>query len=82
MESVPMYGLKKERASIVAEAEAGNDVIITRHNKPVARLPRPGTEYLHVGCQFGKARLKPAVKGKTAGRYPRILKEDRGTDRL
>jgi antitoxin (DNA-binding transcriptional repressor) of toxin-antitoxin stability system len=76
-----MYGLKQELAAFVAEAEAGNDVLITRHNKPVARLTRPGTEHLHTGPRFGKARLKPAVKGKTAGRYLRILDDDRGGGR-
>lgn len=81
MKSVPMYGLKQDLASIVAEAEAGNDVLITGHNKPVARLTRPETEHLHFGSRFGKARLKPAVRGKSAGRYLRILEEDRGSDR-
>ena len=76
-----MYGLKQELASIVAEAEAGNDVLITKHNKPVARLTRPESEHLHLGSQFGKTRLKPVVKGITAGRYLQILEEDRGTDR-
>jgi antitoxin (DNA-binding transcriptional repressor) of toxin-antitoxin stability system len=81
MKLVPMYGLKKDLASIIAEAEAGNEVIITRHNKPVARLSRPGTEHLHAGSRFGKAKLKPALKKKTAGRYLQILEEDRGADR-
>jgi len=81
MKIVPMYGLKQELASIVAEAEAGNDVLITKHNKPVARLTRPESEHLHLGSQFGKTRLKPVVKGITAGRYLQILEEDRGTDR-
>jgi antitoxin (DNA-binding transcriptional repressor) of toxin-antitoxin stability system len=76
-----MYGLKQKLASIVAEAEAGNDVLITKHNKPVARLTRPESEHLHLGSQFGKTRLKPVVKGITAGRYLQILEEDRGTDR-
>ena len=81
MKLVPMHGLKQELASIIAEAEAGNEVLITRHNKPVARLTRPGAEHLHLGSKFGKAKLKPAVKGKTAGRYLQALEEDRGTDR-
>lgn len=81
MKTVPMYELKQGLASIVAEAEAGNDVLITKHNRPVARLTRPGTEHLHTGAKFGKAKLKPAVKGKTAGRYLQILEEDRGSDR-
>jgi antitoxin (DNA-binding transcriptional repressor) of toxin-antitoxin stability system len=80
MKSVPMYGLKQGLASIVAEAEAGNDVLITKHNKPIARLTRPDSEHLHRGSQFGKTRLKPVVKGKTAGRYLQMLEEDRGTD--
>lgn len=78
MKIVPMYGLKQKLASIVAEAEAGNDVLITKHNKPVARLTRPESEHLRRGSQFGKARLKPAVRGKTSGRYLQILEEDRG----
>jgi antitoxin (DNA-binding transcriptional repressor) of toxin-antitoxin stability system len=76
-----MYGLKQDLAATVAEAEAGNDVLITRHNKPVARLTRPGMEHLHAGCRFGKARLKPALRGKTAGRYLEILEDDRGSAR-
>ena len=72
-----MYGLKQELASIIAEAEAGTDVLITRHNKPVARLTRPGTEHLHRGSRFGKASLTPAVRERTAGRYLQFLSEDR-----
>jgi antitoxin (DNA-binding transcriptional repressor) of toxin-antitoxin stability system len=81
MKSVSIYGLKQGLASIIAEVEVGNEILITKHNKPVARLTRPGTENLHAGAQFGKARLKPAVKRKTAGRYLQLLEEDRGTDR-
>ena len=81
MKSVPMYGLKRDLASIIAEAESGNEVLITRHNKPVARLTRPGTEHLHTGSRFGRAFLRPAVKAKTAGRYLQMLEEDRGTNR-
>jgi antitoxin (DNA-binding transcriptional repressor) of toxin-antitoxin stability system len=81
MKYVPIHELKQGLASTIAEAEAGGEVLITRHNKPVARLTRPGAEHLHPGIHFGKAKLKPAVKGKTAGRYLRILEEDRGTER-
>ncbi len=81
MKSVPIYGLKQGLASIISEAEAGNEVLITRHNKPVARLTRPGDEHLHRGSKFGKSKLKPATRGKTAGRYLKILEEDRGAGR-
>ena len=81
MKIVTMNGPKQKPASIVAEAETGNDVLITRNNKPVALLTKPRTEYLHTGSKFGKARLKPAIRGKTAGRYLRILEENRGSGR-
>jgi antitoxin (DNA-binding transcriptional repressor) of toxin-antitoxin stability system len=79
MKSVPINELKQKLASIVAEAEAGYDVLITKHNKPIARLTRPDTQHLHIGLQFGKAKLNPAVKGKTAGRFLQMLEEDRGS---
>ena len=74
-----MDELKKGLAAIIAEAEEGMDVLVTRHNKPVARLTRPSTEHLHCGARFGSADLKPAVRGKTAGRYLEFLKQDRRT---
>jgi antitoxin (DNA-binding transcriptional repressor) of toxin-antitoxin stability system len=77
MKTVSIYGLKQELASVIAETQAGSDFLITRHNKPVARLTRPGTEHLHRGSRFGKASLKPAVRGRTAGRYLEFLAEDR-----
>lgn len=77
MKYVSIHGLKQELASVIAETQAGADVVITRHNKPVARLARPGTEHLHRGSSFGKANLKPAVRNKTAGRYLEFLAEDR-----
>jgi antitoxin (DNA-binding transcriptional repressor) of toxin-antitoxin stability system len=80
MKIVTMYQFKQGLASVVAEAEAGNVVLITKHNKAVARLTRPESANLHRGSQFGKGRLKPVVKGKTAGRYLQILEEDRGTE--
>jgi hypothetical protein len=36
-------------------------------------------DHLHRGARFGKANLKPAVRGKTGGRYLQMLQEDRRT---
>ena len=72
-----MYGLKQGLAAIVAEAQAGDEIILTRHNKPVARLTRPVMDYLHQGSRFGKASLRPAIRGKTRGLYLKLLREDR-----
>jgi antitoxin (DNA-binding transcriptional repressor) of toxin-antitoxin stability system len=76
-----MYDLKNDLASIIAEAESGTDVLITRHNKPVALLTRPAAEHLHCGARFGKADLNPAIRAKTAGRYLEILASDRRSGR-
>ena len=76
-----MYILKQELAAMVAEAKAGGEILITRHNKPVARLIEAGTHLLHRGALFGKANLKPALRKKTAGRYLDFLEEDRRSSR-
>lgn len=81
MKTVSMYGLKQGLAAVIAETEAGTEVLITRHNKPVARLSRPGAEHIHCGARFGKANLKPAVRRRTAGRYLEFLEEDRRAGR-
>jgi antitoxin (DNA-binding transcriptional repressor) of toxin-antitoxin stability system len=81
MKKVSMYELKNDLAAVIAEAEAGTDVLVTRHNKPVARLTRPSASSVHCGSRFGNADLKPAVRGKTGGRYIEILRQDRRSGR-
>jgi antitoxin (DNA-binding transcriptional repressor) of toxin-antitoxin stability system len=81
MKKVSMYELKNDLAAIIAEAAAGMDVLVTRHNKPVARLTRPAAGSVHIGSRFGNADLKPAVRGKTGGRYLEILRQDRRSGR-
>ena len=77
MKKVSMYQLKQGLASVIAEARAGQEILITRHNRPAARLISADSEYLHTGSQFGKGMLRPIVRGKTRGRYLQVLEEDR-----
>jgi antitoxin (DNA-binding transcriptional repressor) of toxin-antitoxin stability system len=77
MKRVTMNELKQDLASYIGEAAEGMDILITRHNKPIAKLSRPGMERLRQGARFGNANLKPAVKRKTEGRYLEILQDDR-----
>ena len=63
---------------MVAEAEAGDTILITRHNEPVAQLSPARTEPVHYGKNVGHGRIKAAVKRGTNGRYLEMLLEDRG----
>jgi prevent-host-death family protein len=38
MESIGLFEAKTHLSELIARAEKGEEVIITRHNKPVARL--------------------------------------------
>jgi antitoxin (DNA-binding transcriptional repressor) of toxin-antitoxin stability system len=81
MKKVSIYELKTDLAAIIAEAEAGTEILVTRHNKPVARLTRPSGTGIHCGPDFGKGNLQPAVINRTAGRYLEVLEQDRQSGR-
>ena len=40
MESIGLFDAKTHLSELVARAERGEEVVITRHNKPVAKLAR------------------------------------------
>ena len=42
--TVNIYEAKTQLSKLVDEAAAGEDIIIARHGRPVARLIPPGTE--------------------------------------
>ncbi len=78
MKQVSIQGLKANLSAVVAEAEAGATIIVTRHNTPVARLSPARAEFVHRGRNAGTARLSPAVRRNTKGRFLDVLLEDRG----
>ena len=75
---VSIQDLKAKLSAIVAEAESGDTITITRHNAPVAQLGPPRRESVHRGKNVGVGRLGAAVRRGTKGRYLEILLEDRG----
>ena len=77
MKRISIQDLKARLSSAVAEAEAGNTIVITRHNTAVAKLI-PVDQHLHRGNQFGKGGLKPAVRTKARIPYMQVLLNDRG----
>jgi prevent-host-death family protein len=78
MKHISIQDLKAGLSGAVAEAEAGETLIITRHNEPVARLVPADPHEVHRGKSVGTERLRPAVRRSTGGRYLIVLSEDRG----
>jgi prevent-host-death family protein len=78
MKLVSIQDLKAKLSAMVAEAESGDTIIITRHNVPVAQLRPARTESVYRGKNVGGGRIKAAVKRGTKGRYLEVLLEDRG----
>ena len=78
MKQISIQALKSQLSSIVAEAQAGATIVVTRHNQPVAQLGPASETHVHRGKSVGQGRLKPAIKQGTRGRYLAVLAEDRG----
>ena len=78
MKLVSIQDLKARLSAMVAEAESGDTIIMTRHNAPVAQLSPARTEPVHRGKNVGSGRIRAAVKRGTNGRYLEVLLEDRG----
>jgi prevent-host-death family protein len=77
MKRVSIKDLKAQLSSIVDQAEAGVAIVVTRHGAPVARIG-PADGHLHRGGGAGTARLRPAIRRNTKGRYLAVLDDDRG----
>lgn len=78
MKRISIQDLKAHLSSTVAQAEAGDTVIITRHNTPVARLSPADSPHVHRGHHAGSRGLRPALKPGTKVPYLEVLLEDRG----
>ena len=77
MKQVSLQDLKQRLSAFVAEAASGDTIVITRHQRPMAQLSSAELQHLHLGASFGKSTLKRVLRGKTQGRYLRVLLEDR-----
>jgi prevent-host-death family protein len=60
MKEVSIQDLKAQLSSVVAAAEAGDTMVITRHGKAVARLGPADPPYVHRGRLVGQP-WPPAV---------------------
>jgi antitoxin (DNA-binding transcriptional repressor) of toxin-antitoxin stability system len=62
---------------MVAEAQSGDTILITRDNEPVAQLGPVRFNPVHRGKAVGTRQLRPAIARGTKGRYLAVLIDDR-----
>jgi len=79
VKTVSIDDLKRNLSAFVANAAAGERIIITRHGRPVASLTGADLEHVHVGSRAGRAALRPLLKSATKGAYLAVLADDRRT---
>lgn len=77
MKKVSIQSLKTGLSAAIAEAEAGQTILITRHNQAVAQLIPATVTNTHDGAEAVTAPLRPLLRRATKGRYLKILLEDR-----
>lgn len=78
MSEISVQELKARLSGAIAEAEAGQTLVITRHRAPVAQLGPATVAAVRRGSRVGRGRLAPALKTGTGGRALAALLEDRG----
>ncbi len=77
MESIGLFEAKTHLSELVARAERGEEVVITRHNKPVAKLVPIGDVPLQALKRRRKALLRlQAVGADVATRGGPITREE------
>lgn len=74
---ISIQDLKGQLSAAIAAAESGKTILVTRHNRPVARLEPALGGNLHVGENRQRGRIRPLLKRGTKGRYLAVLLEDR-----
>ena len=77
MKEISIQDLKANLSSVIAEAESGKTIVITRHKAPVARLGPPDS-HVHLPRSTDRSALKPAIKSDKKIPYLEVLLEDRG----
>jgi prevent-host-death family protein len=68
METVGLFDAKTHLSELVARAERGEEVIITRHNKPVAKLGPVNPQAGKVSAELAARRRAIAAEFQAVGR--------------
>ena len=81
MKRISIQDLKATLSAVVADAEAGQTVAITRHNRVIAQLTPATRAHTHEPTVTSRAALRPLLRAATKGRYLRVLLDDRAGER-
>ncbi len=77
METIGLFQAKTHLSDLVARAERGEEVIITRHNKPVARLVPIRAAATDAGeRQQALTELLTGAKGRRLGQDWKALRDE------
>ena len=68
METVGLFEAKTHLSELIARAERGEEVIITRHNKPVARIVPIASASGEVPAELVERRRRIAAEMQAIGR--------------
>jgi prevent-host-death family protein len=75
--AVGLFEAKTHLSELVARAEAGEEVIITRHNRPVARLVAYQADATSASARRGAvSALLRAARGRTLGADWKALRDE------
>jgi antitoxin (DNA-binding transcriptional repressor) of toxin-antitoxin stability system len=77
IKEISIQHLKANLSSVIAEAESGTTVLITRHKSAVAKLGPPDS-HVHPARSTDRSALKPAITSDKRIPYLEVLLEDRG----
>ena len=77
MESIGLFEAKTHLSELVARAERGEEVVITRHNKPVAKLvPVQYVASDAMSRRAGVSALLRSARGRTLGQDWKSLRDE------
>jgi len=77
VESIGLFEAKTHLSELIARAERGEEVIITRHNKPVAKLvPMPAPHATADGRRDAVAALLQGAVGRRLGLDWKTLRDE------
>lgn len=77
MEAIGLFEAKTHLSELVARAERGEEVVITRHNKPVAKLvPIAAVESDAPAKRQAVNALLRSARGRTLGTDWKLLRDE------